>query len=234
MTVKPFNVGIIVFPNITQLDMTGPFEVFSRMPGARVHLIWKDSRMLCSDTGLSFLPTTTYDNVGRLDLLCVPGGPGISPLLEDTETLDFIRRQAGSVTYLTSVCTGALVLGAAGLLRGRKATTHWLSKDLLEAFSAIPVDARVVVDDHLITGGGVTAGIDFALTIVAQHAGDSVAKQIQLAIEYDPAPPFDSGSPAKADAELVAEARATAATRQSERAQAVARAVLVLKEEDSK
>jgi len=228
MTVKPFNVGIIVFPNITQLDMTGPFEVFSRMPGARVHLIWKDSRLVCSDTGLSFLPTTTYDNVGRLDLLCVPGGPGIGALLEDTETLDFIRRQAKSVSYLTSVCTGALVLGAAGLLRGKKATTHWLSKDLLEAFSATFVAERVVVDDQLITGGGVTAGIDFALTIVAQHAGESVAKQIQLAIEYDPAPPFDCGSPAKADPELVTEARATAASRQAERAQRVAQAVRAL------
>jgi len=229
MTAKPFNVGILVFPNITQLDMTGPFEVFSRMPGARVHLIWKDTRMLCSDTGLSFLPTTTYDNVGRLDLLCVPGGPGIGDLLEDSETLEFIRRQARTANYMTSVCTGALVLGAAGLLQGRKATTHWLSKELLEAFSATYLAQRVVVDDHLITGGGVTAGIDFALTVVAQQAGDAIAKQIQLAIEYAPAPPFDSGTPDTAAPELVALSRATAADRQAERAERVARAVASLK-----
>ncbi len=229
MAVKPFNVGIIVFPNLTQLDMTGPFEVFSRMPGARVHLIWKDTRILCSDTGLSFLPTTTYASSGRLDLLCVPGGPGIGPLLEDTETLDFIRKQAQSVTYLTSVCTGALVLGAAGLLKGRKATTHWLSRDLLKEFSATWVQSRVVMDGNLITGGGVTAGIDFALTVVAQHCGEAVAKEIQLAIEYDPCPPFDCGSPEKADAGLVVSARATAAARQDERAQMVTRAVAALK-----
>jgi cyclohexyl-isocyanide hydratase len=156
-----------------------------------------------------------------LDVICVPGGSGTTPLLGDRETLDFIRRQARSARYVTSVCTGALVLGAAGLLEGRRATTHWMSLEMLAAFGATPVAERVVVDGNVITGGGVTAGIDFALVVAAQAFSEELAKSIQLGIEYDPHPPFDAGSPSRAGPDLVAKVRAGAAKRQTERRAAV-------------
>jgi len=154
----------------------------------------------------------------------VPGGAGMNPLLNDAETLDFIRRQAKGARYVTSVCTGALVLGAAGLLKGKRAATHWMSREMLAAFGATPVAERVVIDGNVITGGGVTAGIDFALTVAAEAFGPDLAKSIQLGIEYDPHPPFDAGSPERADAALVARTRAAAAARQNERQAAVTRA----------
>lgn len=224
----PFHVGFLLFPNITQLDMTGPFEVLSRMPGAKVDVLWKRHETVLSDTGLGLVPTATFDEISKLDLVCVPGGPGVGALLEDKDTLDFLRRIAPTARYVTSVCTGSLVLGAAGLLKGKKATTHWMSHNLLAPFGAIPVEQRVVQDGNLITGGGVTAGIDFALTVVAAVAGEPTARQIQLAIEYDPTPPFDSGSPASASAELVAQTRQAASARQSEREALVARAAQAL------
>ncbi|MFT5448113.1 MAG: cyclohexyl-isocyanide hydratase [Gammaproteobacteria bacterium] len=224
----PFHVGFLLFPNITQLDMTGPFEVLSRMPGAKVDVLWKHHETVRSDTGLGLVPTATFDETSKLDLVCVPGGPGVGALLEDKDTLDFLRRIAPTARYVTSVCTGSLVLGAAGLLKGKKATTHWMSHDLLAPFGAIAIQQRVVQDGNLITGGGVTAGIDFALTVVAAVAGESTARQIQLAIEYDPTPPFDSGSPASASAELVAQTRQAASARQSERGALVARAAQAL------
>ena len=225
---SPFHVGFLLFPNITQLDMTGPFEVLSRMPGAKVDVLWKRHETVHSDTGLGLVPTATFDEISKLDLVCVPGGPGVGALLEDKDTLDFLRRIAPTARYVTSVCTGSLVLGAAGLLKGKKATTHWMSHNLLAPFGAIPVEQRVVQDGNLITGGGVTAGIDFALTVVAAVAGEPTARQIQLAIEYDPTPPFDSGSPASASAELVAQTRQAASARQSEREALVARAAQAL------
>jgi len=228
MTDTSFHVGLMLFPNITQLDMTGPFEVFSRMPGAKVDVIWKRHENVKSDTGLGLLPSATFDEITSLDLICVPGGPGVGDLLEDEETLAFLRRIAPTSRYITSVCTGALVLGAAGLLKGKRATTHWMSHDLLAPFGAIPVQQRVVEDGNVITGGGVTAGIDFALTVVAAVAGETAARQVQLAIEYDPTPPFNSGSPTSASAELVARTREAAAARQVERAALVARAAAAL------
>jgi cyclohexyl-isocyanide hydratase len=159
----------------------------------------------------------------------VPGGPGINALLGDDETLAFIRRQAKGARYVTSVCTGALVLGAAGLLQGKHATTHWMSHDMLRAFGAIPVAERVVVDGNVITGGGVTAGIVFAFVVVAQAFGAAVAQAIQLGMEYDPHPPFDAGSPERAGPALVAEVRARAAGRQSERHAAVEAAAAKLR-----
>ena len=223
MSESGFRVGLLLFPGITQLDMTGPYEVFSRMPGSRVDVIWKDREPVRSDQGLALVPTARFDDVGDLDLVCVPGGPGVAALLEDEVVLDFLRRSAGNARYMTSVCTGALVLGAAGLLRGKRATTHWMSRELLAPFGAEPVQERVVRDGSIITGGGVTAGIDFALTVVAEVAGEAAARGVQLAIEYDPAPPFRSGSPAVADPELVAAARKAAAPRQREREALVAR-----------
>jgi cyclohexyl-isocyanide hydratase len=229
MTDTPFRVGLLLFPQLTQLDMTGPYEVFARMPGAVIDVIAKTREPVASDQGLAIVPSASFDEVGQLDLLCVPGGPGIGPLLEDEETLAFLRRVAGNARYVTSVCTGALVLGAAGLLWGRRATTHWMSLELLEPFGATPVRDRVVRDGDVFTGGGVTAGIDFALTVAAEVAGEEAARAIQLFIEYAPAPPFDSGSPESADAALVARIRDGAAERQRERAERVARAAARLR-----
>ncbi|MDX2156090.1 MAG: DJ-1/PfpI family protein [Hyphomicrobiaceae bacterium] len=221
---SPFRIGLLLFPEITQLDMTGPYEVFTKFPGAEVHLVWKSLEPVTANGGMRILPTTTYASCPQLDLVCVPGGGGMNPLLNDAETLEFLRRQGAGARYVTSVCTGALVLGAAGLLKGRRAATHWMSREMLSAFGATPVAERVVVDGNVITGGGVTAGIDFALRVAAEAFGPELAKSIQLGIEYDPHPPFDAGSPEGAGPELVAKARASAAQRQSERAEAVAEA----------
>lgn len=228
MSPTPFHVGLLLFPNITQLDMTGPYEVFTRMPGTKVDVIWKTPDPVASDQGLRFVPTATFDQIQSLDLVCVPGGPGVAALMEDAQTLSFLRRIAPGARYVTSVCTGALVLGAAGLLRGKRATTHWMSLELLAPFGATPVAQRVVRDGNVITGGGVTAGIDFALTVVAEVAGDEAAKGVQLTIEYDPAPPFHSGSPASAEPALVTATRESAAARQQERKERVARAAAAM------
>src|SRR5882762_4078541 len=199
-----------------QLDMTGPYEVFIKFPDARVDLIWKTRTAVAAGGGMQNMPTMTFADCPQLDLICVPGGAGMNALLNDAETLDFIRAQAKGARYVTSVCTGALVLGAAGLLSGKRAATHWMSREMLGAFGATPVAERVVVDGNVITGGGVTAGIDFALRVAAEAFGPELAKSIQLGIEYDPHPPFDSGSPESADPALVAEVRAGASRRQSE------------------
>jgi cyclohexyl-isocyanide hydratase len=220
----PFHIGLLLFPDITQLDMTGPYEVFIKFPDVKVHLIWKTREAVTAGGGMQIMPTMTFAECPQLDLICVPGGAGMNALLNDAETLDFIRAQAKGARYVTSVCTGALVLGAAGLLKGKRAATHWMSREMLGAFGAIPVAERVVVDGNVITGGGVTAGIDFALRVAAEAFGPELAKAIQLGIEYDPHPPFDSGSPARADPALVAKVRAGAAQRQSERQMAVDRA----------
>ncbi|MFV0298534.1 MAG: DJ-1/PfpI family protein [Hyphomicrobiaceae bacterium] len=212
-----FRVGLLLFPKVTQLDMTAPYEIFIKFPGARVELVARTLDPVEADGGMRILPTTTYAACPDLDLICVPGGGGMNALLNDEETLSFLRQKAASARYVTSVCTGALVLGAAGLLKGRRAATHWMSRDMLAAFGAIPVAERVVVDGNVITGGGVTAGIDFALTVAAQAFGDETAKLIQLAVEYDPHPPFNAGSPEGAGEEIVARTRAAAATRQAER-----------------
>jgi cyclohexyl-isocyanide hydratase len=219
-----FRIGLLLFPDITQLDMTGPYEVFTKLPEAEVHLLWKSLEPVTANGGMKITPTTTFTACPQLDLLCVPGGPGMNPLLNDEETLAFLRKQAAGARYITSVCTGALVLGAAGLLKGKRAATHWMSRDMLKAFGATPVAQRVVVDGNVITGGGVTAGIDFALTVAAEAFGEDLAKAIQLGIEYDPHPPFAAGSPEGAGPAIVEKARAGASKRQAERAEAVARA----------
>jgi cyclohexyl-isocyanide hydratase len=217
----PFEIGLLLFPDITQLDLTGPYEVFIKFPDAKVRLIWKSLDPVTAGGGMRILPDTSFTDCPQLDLVCVPGGTGMNPLLNDTETLDFIRSQALEARYVTSVCTGALVLGAAGLLEGKRATTHWMSHEMLSAFGAIPVNERYVIDGHIVTGGGVTAGIDFALAIAADLHGEEVARAIQLAIEYDPDPPFASGSPANAGPALVETTRSAAAARQEERMAAV-------------
>jgi cyclohexyl-isocyanide hydratase len=198
------HLGLLIFPRMTQLDMTGPFEVFGRVPNAKVHLIWKRIEPVVSDTGLAVVPTTTLADCPQLDVICVPGGPGQIDLMEDREIIDFVRRQGEQARYVTSVCTGALVLGAAGLLRGYKAATHWASMDNLEHFGAIPTKARVCVDRNRITGGGVTAGIDFGLVVASQLTDRKTAERIQLYMEYDPQPPFAAGSPDTAPADVLA------------------------------
>jgi cyclohexyl-isocyanide hydratase len=224
-------IGFLVFPKVQQLDLTGPYEVFASWPEARVRLVGKSLEPVVSATGLRLTPDLTYEDCPQLDVVCVPGGVGINPLLADEETLAFLRRQAAGARFTTSVCTGALVLGAAGLLKGKRATTHWASHDLLAAFGAIPVDARVVRDGDamtgdgaLMTGGGVTAGIDFALALVAEAADRATAEAIQLSLEYAPAPPFESGTPASAPAEILAAARARGAKLRVERERLVAEA----------
>jgi len=216
---------MLVFPDMTQLDLTGPYEVLARLPGAEILLLWKSLDPVRSEHGLTILPMAALSSCPPLDLVLVPGGAGINPLLEDAEILGFLRRVAAEARYVVGVCTGSLVLGAAGLLRGRRAATHWMSRELLRSFGAAPVADRVVVDGKFFTGGGVTAGIDVALTVAAEIAGKATAEAIQLGIEYDPAPPFASGSPEQADPAVVAAARASAEPRQRDRAERIARAV---------
>ena len=216
-----YQIGLLLFPRLTQLDLTGPYEVFIRFPDSDVHLVAKSPDPVVADGGLRLLPSTTLAECPKLDLVCVPGGAGMNPLLNDRETLDFLQRQAAGARYVTSVCTGALVLGAAGFLRGKRATTHWMSLLMLAAFGCEPMAERVVVDGNVITGGGVTAGIDFALTVASEWFGAETAKKIQLGIEYAPHPPFDSGTPERADAAIVAALREAAEARQSERESAV-------------
>ena len=219
----PTRIGLLLFPRMTQLDLTGPFEVFAKLPGAEVLLLWKTLQPVEAETGLRMLPHATLRDCPALDVVCVPGGPGVNALMADDEVLAWLRAQAKTARYVSSVCTGSLVLGAAGLLRGRRATSHWASRDLLAAFGAIPTAGRVVRDGNLFTGGGVTAGIDFALTMVAELAGPAVAQGIQLQIEYAPAPPFDAGTPESAPPEILAAARAGGAAMRAEREAVVAR-----------
>jgi cyclohexyl-isocyanide hydratase len=193
-----FNIGFVIFPDLTQLDFTGPLQVLSRLPQSATHIVAKSAAPVPSDCGLGLVPTHTFANCPSLDLICIPGGSeGVAGIINDRETIDFVRRQGDVAKYVTSVCTGAFVLGVAGLLKGR-ATTHWAYTDLLPLVGATHEKARVVKDANVITGAGVTAGIDFALRVVAEIAGETAARRIQLGIEYDPAPPFDSGDPDKA------------------------------------
>jgi cyclohexyl-isocyanide hydratase len=203
----PLQIGLVIFPRVTQLDLTGPVQVFSSVPGAKLHLIWKRIEPVASDSVLVLTPTTTFADCPQLDVVCVPGGVGADDLLNDEEVLAFLRRQAEGAKFVTSVCTGSLVLGAAGLLRGYRAATHWTAMDFLKSFGAEPTRTRVCVDRNRITGGGVTAGIDFALSVAAELAGPETAQAIQLQIEYAPAPPFDAGSPETAPSAVLARVR---------------------------
>lgn len=199
--------GILVFPQVQQLDLTGPYEVFASAQGSEVHLIWKDKAPVRSATGLMLTPTTTFTECPPLDVLCVPGGSGVNALLQDEAVLAFLRERAGQVRYLTSVCTGSLVLGMAGLLKDKRATTHWNAHDFLARLGAIPTEGRVVRDGNLITAGGVTSGIDFGLAVIAELIGEEEAQVIQLSLEYAPEPPFRAGTPREAPETIVAAAR---------------------------
>src|SRR3989440_13073341 len=201
---EPLQIGLLIFPKVTQLDLTGPVQVFSSVPGAKVHLIWKRIEPIASDSVLTLTPTISFADCPQLDVICVPGGFGTDEMVNDEEVLDFLRKQAEGAKYITSVCTGSLVLGAAGLLRGYRAATHWTAMDFLSEFGATPAKTRVCVDRNRVTGGGVTAGIDFALTLVSLLHDRKAAEAIQLRLEYNPAPPFDAGSPDTAPAEVPA------------------------------
>jgi cyclohexyl-isocyanide hydratase len=208
--------------------MTGPLQVFSSLPGARVHLIWKRIEPVASDAVLTLTPTTTFADCPQLDVICVPGGGGTDDMVNDEEMLDFLRRQADGAKYITSVCTGSLVLGAAGLLRGYRATTHWTAMEFLGEFGATPAKTRVCVDRNRVTGGGVTAGIDFALTLVSILVDRQTAEAIQLRLEYNPAPPFNSGSPDTAPPEVLAFTKDRIAQAQISRGEKIHRAAAKL------
>ncbi len=197
------NIVFVLYTNLTQLDFTGPLQVLSRLPDASVHLAAKTIDPVSTDAVLKIPPTTTFADCPPADVLCIPGGFGVDDAINDAALMDFVKREGARAKYVTSVCTGAFVLGAAGLLKGKRATTHWAFHSALEGVGAIPVRERVVRDGNIFTGGGVTAGIDFAFTLAAEIAGEAFASSLQLGIEYDPAPPFAAGSPDKAPAEVL-------------------------------
>ncbi len=201
---QPFRIVFILYPRLTQLDFTGPYEVLARVPNTEIVIASKEGGALRTEMGLTFADLTKLADVDRADMIMIPGGPGQTDAMQDPAFMAQVKRLGASAKYVTSVCTGSLILAAAGLLTGKRAGSHWAYRELLGAFGAIPDDARVVRDGNAITGGGVTAGIDIALTIAAELAGDDVAKMIQLAIEYAPAPPFNCGRPEIAEEKTVA------------------------------
>jgi len=216
-------IGMLIFPRLTQLDMTGPYEVLARLRNTSVDLVSRTRDPVTTDRGMQIVPTVTYSDCPPLDVVMVPGGPGQQDLMEDEATLEFLRKQAASAKYVTSVCTGSLVLGAAGLLKGKRATSHWAAVDHLALLGAIPVREKVVVDGHIVTGAGVTSGIDFALTLATILEGEQTAREIQLQIEYDPDPPYNSGSPNTAAPAIVEAAKARLARLNEERRVVAAR-----------
>jgi cyclohexyl-isocyanide hydratase len=217
-------IGFLVFPKVTQLDLTGPLQVLSRLPGATIHLLWKRIEPVSTDAVMVLTPTMTYADCPQLDVICVPGGSGSDDMMNDDEALAFLRRQAVGARYVTAVCTGSLVLGAAGLLDGYRATTHWSAMEHLGAFGATAERVRVCVDRNRVTGGGVTAGLDFALTLVATLTDRATAEMIQLGLEYNPAPPFSAGSPDTAPADVMERLGAALAPSRERRRVAVASA----------
>ena len=196
------NIVFVLFDNVTQLDFTGPVQFLSRLPGADIHVVSKNGLAVTTDSGFAILPRSSFADCPPADILCVPGGHGVRHAIADRDIVDFVARQGSNAQWVTSVCTGVFILGAAGLLQGKRATCHWGYTHLLPLFGAIHEAARVVRDGRLVTAGGVTSGIDFALQLIAMIAGDSVAQSIQLALEYDPAPPFAGGTPATAPENL--------------------------------
>jgi len=195
----PLHIAFLLFPHVTQLDLTGPAQVLSRLGNVKLDLVAKTREPVETDAQFALLPTATFAEIRSTDILCVPGGFGTVAAMEDSETLAWVRRVAGTAQWVTSVCTGSLVLAAAGLLTGYRAACHWASREQLAFFGAEPVAERIVFDRDRVSGGGVTAGIDFALALTARIRGEEHAKFVQLSLEYDPAPPFDSGSPERAD-----------------------------------
>jgi cyclohexyl-isocyanide hydratase len=204
MTDSPkYIIGLVFYPGMTALDMVGPQQVFSALPGVKLHRIWKTLDPITTDDGLAILPDTTFENCPSLDIICVGGGLGQMSIVDDPEILEFFRNQGSTAKFVTSVCGGSEFLAKAGLLEGYRAATHWGMREQLAKLGVEVGTERVIVDRNRITGGGVTAGIDFGLTIASVLYGEETAKIVQLLIEYNPAPPFDTGSPEKAGTELV-------------------------------
>jgi len=226
---EPFPVVFALYPRVTQLDFTGPFEVFSRLPGAQCILASTEGGTVEADGGIVFARVQRLADVARCALLCVPGGFGTVDAMQDAEFLGQLRRLAAAASYVTSVCTGSLLLAAAGLLEGKRAACHWAWRDLLAPFGAIPDERRVVQEGRLITGGGVTSGIDMALTVAAEIAGAEFAQAVQLGIEYAPAPPFDCGRPERAQPETLAAVRERLNAVRAEREAAVRSAIAALR-----
>lgn len=199
-------IGLVFYPGMTSLDILGPQQVFSGFPGVQIHRIWKTLDPVKTDDGMMVLPDTTFANCPRLDVICVGGGLGMQAIEDDPQILEFLRKQGSTAKFITSVCGGSILLAKAGLLEGYRAATHWASREQLAALGVEVSTERVAIDRNRITGGGVTAGIDFGLTIASILYGEEIAKIIQLLLEYNPAPPFDTGSPEKAGPELVEKA----------------------------
>lgn len=225
------SIGFLVFPGMMQLDFTGPYAVLAAGPSVETHLIWKNTDPIRSSDGLLFTPDADLERCPPVDVICVPGGGGVLPLLEDGAVLGFLRARAASCRYVTAVCTGALVLGAAGLLRGYSAVTHWQSMDFLAPFGASPGKGRAVVDRDRITAAGVSAGIDMALFLAGLLWGDETAQAIQLNMEYAPQPPYAAGSPQTAPEAVLAAVKARTCARQEERRRVVLRAAAALEKE---
>lgn len=198
-------ITMLAYPGMTPLDLMGPLQVWSQWPGAEIQVVWKNVDPVMTDTGMAIVPTHSFEQAfTNPAILCVPGGvKGTFEVMQDQQVLDFLRQRGQQAQWVTSVCTGALVLGAAGLLDGYNATTHWAAKDQLKEFGAIATEGRWVVDRNRVTGGGVTAGIDFGLALMAKIAGEEAAKTVQLTIEYAPQPPFNSGTPEEASPETL-------------------------------
>lgn len=204
------HVGLLLFPDVQQLDIIGPHDMLSGLPGVSTYMIWKNLEPVATNTGLRMVPDTTFETCPSLDVIIVPGGGGVNALITDAETVVFLRRIARTARYVTSVCTGSLLLASAGLLKGRKATSHWRYRDILSVAGAIPSKGRIVTDRSadsytVMSGGGVTAGIDFALLLAAELVGEETAMRKQLYIEYAPDPPFAAGDPDTAPREIVEE-----------------------------
>ena len=202
-------ISMLVYPDMTPLDLLGPLQAWSLLPGTDIQIVWKNTQPVPTDTGMAVVPTHSFDQAfAEPDILFSPGGAaGTMAVLEDRDVMAFMAERGSRAAWVTSVCTGALVLGAAGLLSGYRATTHWLALDMLPQFGAEPVKSRWVLDRNRATGGGITAGIDFGLAIIAQVAGEQAARNIQLIMEYAPQPPFRCGTPDEADEETIAQVR---------------------------
>jgi cyclohexyl-isocyanide hydratase len=226
----PLRVAFLLFPDVTQLDLTGPAQVLSRLGNQQIDLVARTRDPVPTDCGFALLPTATTDEVTRADILCVPGGFGTVAAMEDDVTVEWVRSVGQQADWVTSVCTGSLLLGAAGLLRGYRAACHWDWRDQLRLFGAEPVAKRVVFDRNRVTGGGVTAGIDFALALTAAIRGEDHARAVQLGLEYNPAPPFDSGSPETAGEVLVDAVRRRSRTIAPDREERIAAAARRLAE----
>jgi cyclohexyl-isocyanide hydratase len=199
-------IGLVIYPGMTALDIVGPQQVFSALPNVQIHRIWKTLDPIKTDDGMMILPDTTFENCPSLDVICVGGGLGQMAVVDDPEALEFFQKQGSTAKFVTSVCGGSEFLAKAGLLQGYRAATHWMAREQLARLGVEVGTERVVIDRNRMTGGGVTAGIDFGLVIAEKLCGEETAKIAQLLMEYDPAPPFDAGSPEKAGADLVSKA----------------------------